>query len=240
MESLLFSLSFMSIAFLIFISIKHFDKRLTFSFGLLFSIYLGFDDLVTSLPAVSPLFRLMDGDWNWSGKVYSLIFSGFVIMLFGIKAKSIGLTFKQNNLGASLIALLLFSIWGLSVGLLFEPPPPSLETLLFQAFMPGIVEEVAYRGIAPVLLLGLLHNNEIDGKIPWSIIFITAATFGVWHGLSFSNGEFSIDILSAFFPFVGSIAGGWLRFSSGSLVFPILAHSAGNIAFHLSYLVLIF
>ena len=102
--------------------------------------------------------------------------------------------------------------------------------------MPGLAEELAYRGIAPALLLGLIRGKGCSQGIPWAVVLITALAFGIWHGLSYSNSGFSFDLMSALFPFIGSIAGGWLRFSSGSLLFPILAHSFANIAFHLTSL----
>ena len=133
-------------------------------------------------------------------------------------------------------ALFLFILWGLSLGLVFKPSVPSVETLAFQALMPGLAEELAYRGIAPALLLGLICGKEPSQGIPWTVVFTTALAFGIWHGLGYSASGFSFDLMSALFPFIGSIAGGWLRFSSGSLLFPILAHSFANVAFHLTAL----
>ncbi|MEZ0472504.1 type II CAAX prenyl endopeptidase Rce1 family protein [Luteimonas salinilitoris] len=236
MEAVIFSLSFAAIAFLIFLSFKYFDKRLTFAFGLLFAAYLGLDDLVTGLPSASSAFSFAGGEWNWSGKVYSLLLSIAVVLGLGIKPEAIGLTLSQRNLTASLIALFLFILWGVSLGLLFKPSAPSVETLAFQALMPGLAEELVYRGIAPALLLGLIRGKEPLQGIPWTVVFITALAFGIWHGLSYSDAKFSFDPMSALFPFIGSIAGGWLRFSSGSLLFPILAHSFANVAFHLTAL----
>lgn len=236
MEAVIFSLSFAAIAFFIFLSFKYFDKRLTFAFGLLFAAYLGLDDLVTGLPSASAAFSFAGGEWNWSGKVYSLLLSIMVVLGLGIKPEAIGLTLSQRNLTASLIALFLFILWGISLGLLFKPSAPSVETLAFQALMPGLAEELVYRGIAPALLLGLIRGKESAQGIPWAVVFITALAFGIWHGLSYSDAKFSFDPMSALFPFIGSIAGGWLRFSSGSLLFPILAHSSANVAFHLTAL----
>jgi uncharacterized protein len=237
MEAVVFSLAFAAIAFISFFALKHFDKRLTVVFGALFAIYLGLDDLATSLPSVSSLLRIAGGDWNWSGKIYSLALSVAVVLALGMKARAIGFTLAQRNLRASIVAMFLFTAWGLSLGLLFDPSTPSAETIAFQALMPGLAEELVYRGIAPALLLGLICGKEPDQGIPWVVIFITAAVFGVWHGLSYSDAEFSFDPMSALFPFIGSIAGGWLRFNSGSLLFPILAHGVANVAFHLSALV---
>src|SRR5690606_21080 len=177
------------------------------------------------------------GEWNWSGKIYSLLLSVVVVLGLGIKPEALGLTLSQRNLRASLIALFLFILWGLSLGLLFKPSVPSVETFAFQASMPGIVEELVYRGIAPALLLGLIRGEEPSQRIPWAVIFITAVAFGIWHGLSYSDAAFSFDPMSGLFPFIGSIAGGWLRFNSGSLLFPILAHSFANVAFHLTALI---
>lgn len=236
MEPVIFSLSFAAIAFLIFLSFKYFDRRLTFAFGVLFAAYLGVDDLVTGLASSSAAFSFVGGEWNWSGKIYSLLLSIVVVLGMRIRPQTLGLTLSQRKLKASLIALGLLILWGFSLGLVFKPEAPSVETLAFQALMPGLAEELAYRGIAPALLLGLIRGKEPAQGIPWAVVFITALAFGMWHGLSYSNSGFAFDPTSALFPFIGSIAGGWLRFSSGSLLFPILAHSFANIAFHLSAL----
>lgn len=236
METVIFSLSFAAIAFLVFLLFKYLDKRLTIAFGLLFAAYLGLDDFVTGLPSGSAAFSFLGGQWNWSGKIYSLLLSVVVVLALGIKPATLGLTLSQRSLKTSLIALSLFILWGFSLGLLFKPEPPTAETLAFQASMPGLAEELAYRGIAPALLFGLIRRRDMPEGIPWAVVFITALVFGVWHGLDYSSSGFSFDLMSALFPFIASIAGGWLRFSSGSLLFPILAHGAGNVAFHLAVL----
>jgi uncharacterized protein len=33
---------------------------------------------------------------------------------------------------------------------------------------------------------------------------------------------------------MNGVMGGWLRFKTGSLVFPVLAHSLANVAFHVA------
>lgn len=234
MDALIFSVSFAAIAFLIFLAFKYFDRRLTIAFGLLFAAYLGLDDLVTGLPSGSDAFSIVGGEWNWSGKIYSLLLAIVVVLALKMNPKAVGLTLSQRNLKVSLIALFLFVVWGLSLGLLFKPSIPSAETLAFQALMPGLSEELVYRGIAPALLLGLIRGKEPSQGIPWTVVFITALIFGIWHALGYSDSEFSFDLMSGLFPFIGSIAGGWLRFSSGSLLFPILAHGFANVAFHLT------
>jgi membrane protease YdiL (CAAX protease family) len=98
--------------------------------------------------------------------------------------------------------------------------------------MPGLVEEIAYRGICPAILLGLIHRRAPFAGMPWAVIVATSIAFGIWHGLGYSGGAFKFDAMSAAVPLVGSFAGGWVRFKTGSLVVPILGHALANVAFH--------
>jgi uncharacterized protein len=235
MDTLIYALSFATLCFLIFGLLRRWDARLTLVGGLLFAAYLGLDDLLTGLPSASAAFRIVEGEWNWSGKFYSLLLGILVILALRLKPLAVGLTLRQRHLRTSLIALALFGLWGLMLGLLFSPPAPSAETLAFQALMPGVVEELAYRGIAPALLLGLIFGRgTVPEGIPWAVVLITALAFGLWHGLGYGTAGFTFDPLSALFPFIGSVAGGWLRFHSGSLLFPVLAHGLANTTFQLA------
>jgi membrane protease YdiL (CAAX protease family) len=103
--------------------------------------------------------------------------------------------------------------------------------------MPGLAEELAFRGVAPALLLGLTRDQDPPGTIPWTVICIAAIPFGVVHGLSYSGGAFGFDLSQGLWTASGGIIYGWLRFSTGSLLFPVLAHSLTNVAFALTPLV---
>lgn len=236
MNALIFSLAFALLAFAAFAVLRPLDKRLALFPGLLFALYLGLDDLATSLPQVSPMFDLFGGNWNWEGKLYSLALAVAVMFALDLRAREVGLTLAQENLGACLLAVL--GLTGLSAGLgfVFQPPPPDAETLAFQALMPGLAEELAYRGIAPAVLLALFHGRGVPDSTPWAVVLITAIPFGAWHGWGYSDAGFGFDPVSAVFPFIGAIAYGWLRFKSGSLLLPFVAHGLGNCAFYLSSL----
>lgn len=234
MDVVIFSASFAFIAAIAFLLAKAFDKRIIATFALLCAIYLAVDDLVTGLPAIINSLDILGGHKNWTGKVLSLVLSALVIVVFRLSPASVGLTFKQRHIKIGFIALGFFIVWGTCLGLLFKPGAPNAEILAFQATMPGLSEELVYRGIAPALLLGLIRQRGPINDIPWAIILATSVMFGVWHGLSYSDGEFGFDVMSALFPFIGSIPGGWLRFKTGSLVFPVLAHSLANVAYHVA------
>ncbi|MBX2990661.1 MAG: CPBP family intramembrane metalloprotease [Bacteroidetes bacterium] len=233
MESLTGSVFFAATCFLVFLCFKWFDKRLLLGFGILFAVYIGIDDVLTGLPSLVPALKQIPGRWNWAGKILSILFSLIVILTFQIDRTATGLILKQRNISKSLIALLILTLLSFFLGIVFKPELPDAETILFQTLMPGLAEEIAYRGIAPALLLGLIASKSASEEIPWAVILITGISFGVWHGISFHEYKLSFDLMSALFPLLGGIAYGWLRFSSGSLLLPIIAHGAGNTVFYL-------
>ena len=233
MNAVVFALAFAAIAARRCVARSRVDRRGSLGCALLCALYLGLDDLVTGLPSVSGAFDVLGGGWNWSGKLYSLLLSIAVLLALGIRPAAAGLTWRQRNVGTSLVALGLFGAWGFTLGWVFQPGAADVETYLFQATMPGLSEELVYRGIAPAILLGLLRGRDDEPGMPWGVIVVTALVFGVWHGLGYWGGGFSFDWQSALFPFIGSLAGGWLRFHSGSLLFPVLAHGVANVAYYL-------
>jgi uncharacterized protein len=236
MDALIFCLSFAAIAFVAVLLFRSIDERLTLGFGLLFALYLGLDDLATSLPSISRVFQLFGGDWNWSGKIYSVVLAVVVALVLGIRREAIGATLAQRNIKASWIALAILTAVGFALGLVFKPSNLNAETIAFQALMPGLAEELAYRGVAPALLLGLIHRKNAPRGIPWAVVGVTALMFGIWHGLSYSDGSFAFQWVPALYTLIGGVAYGWLRFNSGSLLFPFLAHGFGNVVFELTAL----
>lgn len=234
MGAVIVSLAFTAIAAVAFLLSKTLDRRIGVASALAAAVYLGVDDFVTGLPPMFKGLDLVGEEWNWTGKLLSLALSAAVIAALRLRPDAVGLTLEQRHTRIGVVATLLFIVWGTCLGLLFKPGVPSTETLLFQATMPGLSEEIVYRGIAPAILLGLFHRKEPVDGIPWAVILATAVAFGAWHGVRYSDGALGFDVLSALFPFLGSIPGGWLRFRTGSLVFPILGHAVANVAFHVA------
>lgn len=237
MDTAIYSLVYATIALLGFLALKPLDKRLAYPSGLLFVFYLTLDDFVTGLTYTHSFFNFLPGQWNWEGKIYSLLLSIVAILGLGMSAKAVGLVLPQKNIKLGLIALAPLILMGVVLGLVHEPESPTPETIAFQLLMPGAAEELAFRGIAPALLLGLVHGKNPPEKTPWIAVCIAAIPFGVVHGLNVSDGAISFDLQSALWTLSGGIIYGWLRFSSGSLLFPLLAHGLTNAAFHLTALV---
>lgn len=234
-DLLVFSASFAGIALLLSLLAGAVDRRLAFGFGLAFALYLGLDDLATAL---GPRFDFVGGDWNWSGKIASLALSAAVIVALRIRPEAVGLRLPRRAIGASLVATALLLSASVALALLFRPEAPTTETLVFQASMPGLAEELAYRGIAPALLLGLVRGKAPPTTTPWAVIGASALMFGIWHGLGYGSGDFSFEWIPALYTCVGGIVYSWMRFNNGSLLFPVLAHCLGNAVFQLVPLVL--
>lgn len=235
MDAVTYFLALSATSFLGFLALKYLDKRLAYVFGILFAIYVGLDDLVTGLGWT--LFRFIDaGYWNWSGKICSLLLSIVVILGLRMNGDAIGLVLPRRNVRIGAVTLIPLILLGVVLSLIYKPGAPSAETIAFQLLMPGPAEELVYRGIAPALLLGLVRGRNPPQGLPWVVICIAAVPYSVVHGLSYSHGAFAFDLGSALWTLSGGFVYGWLRFSSGSLLFPVLAHSFTNVAFHLTAL----
>lgn len=238
MNLIIFAASFAVLAFVVFIPFRFLAPRLALGAGGLFAVYLGLDDLATVLPRLLPALDIVgSGQWNWSGKLWSIALALVAIFALRLGRADVGLV-APNNVKVSIIVTAALIAFSFSLGFVFDPDIPNAETVAFQLLMPGLAEELAYRGVAPAILLGLYRSESTlqpqgAARIPWNVILITSIMFGTWHGLSFGDGSFSFSPLPALFPFIGAIAYGWLRFYSGSLLFPIVAHGLGNTMFML-------
>ncbi|WNH52204.1 CPBP family intramembrane glutamic endopeptidase [Stenotrophomonas oahuensis] len=232
MDAVIFAVSFTLICAALFLLVRLFDQRIPVSMALLGALLLGLDDLVTGLASTVPALAVFGGGWNWSGKVYSLVLSVLVILALKLDRHAVGLTFKQRTPWLSVAAVLGFIVWGSVLGWVFQPGSADAETLAFQVTMPGLAEELVYRGVVPTVLLGAVWGRALPERGYWPVIIGTAIAFGLWHSLGYSKGTWNIDPMSGLFPFIGSLAGGWLRFRTGSLLVPVLGHGLANLAFH--------
>ncbi|MGB3544556.1 lysostaphin resistance A-like protein [Rubrivirga sp.] len=194
--------------------------------ALAFLALLALDDLLTVGAFLVPSLGVFGGDWNWEGKVLSVIGSLVIVAMSSLSWREVGATLRQRegSVRPAIIATALFTAFSFGIGLAFDGGPFDLETLAFQLSMPGIAEELAYRGVLFALLV------RSFGEDSWWPVAITSVAFSIWHGFGVEDGVASFDWLSASFPFLGGIAYGWLRHKTGSILFPTVAHNLGNTA----------
>ncbi|WP_082632260.1 CPBP family intramembrane glutamic endopeptidase [Algoriphagus resistens] len=194
-----------------------------------FFVYYFFHQILVYIPIQYPEARIGVSSWNWSGKLFAIL--GSIIFLAVYRKFPLGdyfLTFKQDKnfiyTGVGIIAIvwLIHSTYVyFSHGRIFD-----LETLLFQFSMPGIDEEIAYRGIMHGLLLKVLKSkNTFLNPALWT----TALLFGMAHGLFLTE---SFELAFHLTPFLWSLFYGlilgWITIKSGSILLALISHNLGN------------
>jgi membrane protease YdiL (CAAX protease family) len=106
--------------------------------------------------------------------------------------------------------------------------PTKVETLLFQLTMPGVDEEIVFRGILLLLLSRAFSTSWklLGANVGWGWI-ISSVLFGLIHGIGFTGSQFQFQFSLA--PIIiASITGliiGWLRERTGSLYPAIFLHA---------------
>ena len=175
-------------------------------------------------------------NWNWEGKALAVLLSLVVASLPVLGWRRAGLTLKQDRRGltGALILSGLLAVLFLGLALYFPGQGFDLDSLAFQLTMPGLDEELFYRGVL------LLMLNEAFGK-PLRILgapmgcgaALSSLAFGLTHALGYSDGGFTFE------PLLMASTGGaalllvWLREKTGSVLLPILLHNYGNAIFML-------
>lgn len=177
---------------------------------------------------------IFDLNLNWSGKVVTTILALIIIYLLKRRGDfDFGITLKQNK-GSLKAVLTVFLIIGilemLIVYFLYGSYDSSIEENLYQSSMPGISEEIIYRG----LYLGLLNRIFMKRKMIFGAsigyaAIVTSIMFGMSHGISI-NENFQIDINHSpmVIPFAFGLIWVWMRERTGSLLVPILFHNFSN------------
>jgi membrane protease YdiL (CAAX protease family) len=172
---------------------------------------------------------LLGGDWNWQGKVLALAASLAIAAVFGWRRIGLTLAQEPGSLRAALPVLALYCGFFLALALAFPSEPATGEDFAFQLTMPGLEEEIFYRGL---LLFALdraftarLRFLGVDWG--WSAL-LSSALFGLSHAFGFSDGAFGFDALTMALTALPALIAVWLRLRTGSLALPIVMHNFGN------------
>ena len=191
------------------------------------------------LPQVVPGERWIGDAWDWSGPLLGLAGVLGVAALLVRKGlfewRDIGITLVQAR-GSLPIALgLTTATLGIHYVLMslssFRLPGVPLETWLYQATLPGLVEETVFRGVLLVLAeraVAARHAcwNVMGARIGWGGLLVTLA-FLALHGISLGT---VFGVLPAALLYL------WLRQRTGSLLLPIVAHNLWNLSVYAAHL----
>lgn len=196
------------------------------------ALFLG----LRALPILLPGERLIGDHWNWSGHLLALAGVLWIASLLarraGLSWHEMGFTWIQRP--GSVGPALWVSAGALSLNALamtlgsFRLPGVPFETWLYQATLPGLVEEAAFRGV----LLALLDRAFIPGKhlfgapIGWAGVTVTLV-FLALHGVTAGT---VLGVLPAALLYL------WLRARTGSLMAPIVVHNLWNLSVYFAHL----
>ena len=188
------------------------------------------------LPMLLPGERTLGERWNWSGELLALAgvlwVASMLVRRGAMPWREMGFTWAQRAgslrpaLWVSATVLLLNS--GVSSLSRFRLAPVPLETWLYQATLPGLVEEAVFRGV----LLAVLDRafraraNLAGAPIGWGGLIVTLA-FVALHGPSVGT---LVGVLPAALLYL------WLRARTGSLLLPVAVHNAWNLSVHAAHL----
>lgn len=181
-------------------------------------------------------FTLFPGEqWNWSGKIAVMVAA--VVFLYTnnkITSSEAGWTFKLKPkslwpaIGVGIIILGLRLLFKLSGG---TQKAFDTETFAFQATLPGLTEELIYRG----LLLGFLNKiftpsaNIIRAPVGWGALMVSLL-FGLVHGFNLNEHlQLIVNSQKLFMTFGLGLILAWLKQRTQSIIPAIVFHNLWNL-----------
>lgn len=203
---------------------------------ILFAAFFVVYSCLLYFPSWMPSLRIIEGEWNWSGKIYGIAGSLLFLLVF---RKELGdhnfITLRQrsNSLKPQLIiTILAFVVAAVLAVLAVMKSGERSEYFLFQFTMPGPDEELAYRGI----ILGLLSNTLKSRIYIRNIslgnpaLLITSILFGLGHSFQI-DPQWGVhqNWVEFFSSFAFGMLLGWLTLRSGSILMAIMIHDLINV-----------
>ncbi|GAA3767762.1 CPBP family intramembrane glutamic endopeptidase [Flavobacterium ginsengiterrae] len=220
----------------IFASIK--SKKINVKYLIFFFLYFLADTYIQYLSKTYISLEFISLKFAWAGKIISLIFSLIIIFSVGKEdRRAIGFTTQTNSkkqLKFGLLFFFGFLLFDFAFKMILFPKGGTfdLETFAFQSTMPGLTEEIAFRGICLWFLDKAFEPNwNFKGiKFGWGFIIVTVL-FGVVHGAVLTpDHQFKFDIVTiVYLTLISSISVGVLRKFSGNLIYSILGHNCINV-----------
>ena len=170
-------------------------------------------------------------EWNWQGKTLALLATLLVAALpaFGWRRCGLTLVQKPGSLIAAIPVAALYLMFFAALAWVFPSDGASSETIAFQMTMPGLEEELFYRGILLFALDRAFLSRVRFLGVDWGWgALLSCALFGLAHAFGYSDGAFHFDPMIMALTAIPSFIAVWLRLRTGSVLLPILLHNLGN------------
>lgn len=214
------------------------SKKGNSKFLLFFILYFLADSYLQFLSHEYISLEFMGLKFAWISKFLSLLLA--LIIIFTIDKRdsvAIGFTTQINTKKQVKIGILVFLgflLFDFVFKLILFPKGGlfDFETFAFQATLPGLTEEIAYRGIQLWLLDKAFPTKWTFKGIQfgWGFIIVTLL-FGIAHGLALTtNHDLKFDLIAIIYlTLISSLSLGLLRKFTGNLIYPILGHNVINV-----------
>lgn len=170
-------------------------------------------------------------EWNWQGKLIALLATLGIAKASWFGYARCGLVLRQASgcLKPALIPSGLYVVFFLVLALAFPGDAAPGETVAFQLTMPGLEEELFYRGLLLAVLDRAFASRVKFLGIRWGWgSLVSCALFGLAHAFSYSGQGFGFDPMVMALTAVPALLAVWLRYRTGSVLIPVLLHNLGN------------
>ncbi|MGX7895343.1 CPBP family intramembrane glutamic endopeptidase, BDIM_20840 family [Tsuneonella sp. HG222] len=187
------------------------------------------DALLTNLYGLLP--DVVGGNWNWQGKLLALLASLAVAASPAFGLRAVGVTSRQapGSMRAAIPVAVLYVLFFLAIALAFPGEGATAEDAAFQLTMPGLEEELFYRGLLLVAFDRALRGRKRFLGVEWGWgAILSSLAFGLAHAFGISDGSVSLDWMTLGLTAIPSLLAVWLVYRTGSLLLPVLLHNFGN------------
>lgn len=198
-------------------------------------IIIAVDSIFTFLPKIMGVSHF---NWNFEGKLSEIFWLLFVIyILKWISPREVGLNIpKIKHILLAVAIVSIYTLFALTEWILTQQLPPksilNIETLLFQFTLPGLVEELFFRGALLAIFNRYFVSRWCFLNVKWGVgAIIVTLYFIVGHLITFSTENnlfaFHLDYLSFDLIFL-SLTLIYLREKTGSIWPGVLFHNLAN------------
>lgn len=201
------------------------------------------DAVALNIGSWAPELQLPGSSWNWAGKAAGLALALGVLMLLPAPMREkVGLFHVPPRRHWGALVTIVAAVVGLALArtLAFgEHIAFDLGTIAYQATMPGLHEEMTFRGVWWVLLAAAIDRRDGEG-IPWGTLAVTTLLFGSVHAIDLSVAD-GLRVNWLFFVATG-VSGFFYGFLQGvgrAVWIPVLAHNLANVAIYLTQMLVL-
>ena len=199
--------------------------------GALFALTMNITAVSVAVDFLPKIASMQDLQWNWLGKASGIVTT---LVVFAFLPKSIQLEAGLFNVprppewrSVIAVSVSLLAFFTLVAYLKPDDNLLTLETALFQGSMPGLDEEMSFRGVLLAMLVAAFGKpwRVLGVQIGWGALPIVAF-FGLVHGLSAGTNEILLVV------FVTGIMGAgllWIKERTGSIWIAVLVHNLANL-----------